>query len=377
MAAFEEDVRPLLTPAEATQLMNEHYARLGAVRRCAALPSYDDQNWRVEVQDTTYVLKIAAAGAACRGRASSAATRAALECEHAMMRAVRTAGVRAPTVIASDGGDTLVQFAWEARTCFARVITWVPGRPLSALRGHDASGLDRALGQVLGACDVALQPMTPREDKADAADRVLAWDLANASRVSRPYLAELFDDELRKRIEATLDAFDVFLASPEYAALPHQLIHGDANDENILVDEAGVAPGLVDFGDFVRSCRVFDLAILLAYALFDGQGGRMASLVSDAMLDPGETLLVQQRACTIVKAYHAVCPLQRAEIDALYVLIRARNCQTILNAAHHFRSDPDPYKLVSAEPAKRLLRQLESWDATTFGEALRAACGVK
>lgn len=376
MAAFEDDVRPLLTPAEATQLMNEHYARLGAVRRCAALPSYDDQNWRVEVRDTTtYVLKIAAAGAACRGCVNSEGTKAALECEHAMMRAVRTAGVRAPTVIASDGGDTLVQFAWEARTCFARVISWVPGRPLSALRGHDSSDLDRALGQVLAACDGALQRMAPRDDNADAADRVLAWDLANASRVSRPYLDELFDDELRKRIEAALDAFDVFLASPEYTALPRQLIHGDANDENILVDDD--APGLVDFGDFVRSCRVFDLAILLAYALFDGQGGRMASLVSDASLDPGETLLVQQRACTIVKAYHAVCPLQREELDALYVLIRARNCQTILNAAHHFRSDPDPYKLVSAEPAKRLLRQLESWDATTFGEALRAACGVK
>ena len=63
--------------------------------------------------------------------------------------------------------------------------------------------------------------------------------------------------------------------------------------------------------------------------------------------------------------------------DTLYVLIRARNCQTILNAAHHFRLDPDPYKLVSAEPAKRLLRQLEQWDAATFSDALRAACRVK
>ncbi len=143
------------------------------------------------------------------------------------------------------------------------------------------------------------------------------------------------------------------------------------------VDEAGVRPGLVDFGDFVRSCRVFDLAILLAYALFDGKGSSMTSLLADSVLDPSETMLILQRACTIVSAYHSVCPLLRVEIDALYVLIRARNCQTILNAAHHFRLDPDPYKLVSAEPAKRLLRQLEQWDAATFSDALRAACQVK
>ena len=143
------------------------------------------------------------------------------------------------------------------------------------------------------------------------------------------------------------------------------------------VDEDGVRPGLVDFGDFVRSCRVFDLAILLAYALFDGKGSSMTSLLADSVLDPSETMLIQQRACTIVAAYHSVCPLTRPEIDSLYVLIRARNCQTILNAAHHFRLDPDPYKLVSAEPAKRLLRQLEQWDAATFSDALRAACQVK
>ena len=122
---------------------------------------------------------------------------------------------------------------------------------------------------------------------------------------------------------------------------------------------------------------MFDLAILLAYALFDGKGSSMTSLLADSVLDPAETMLILQRACAITAAYHSVCPLLRVEIDALYVLIRARNCQTILNAAHHFRLDPDPYKLVSAEPAKRLLRQLEQWDAATFSDALRAACQVK
>ena len=96
MATFTEEVRPLLTPAEATQLLKDHYAKVGAVRRVLPLPSYDDQNWKVIIQcaqeaiDKIYVLKIAASGAACRGHAGDDATRAALDCEHTMMRAVRS-----------------------------------------------------------------------------------------------------------------------------------------------------------------------------------------------------------------------------------------------------------------------------------------------
>ena len=96
MATFTEEVRPLLTPAEATQLLKDHYAKVGAVRRVLPLPSYDDQNLKIIVQcsqeaiDKIYVLKIAASGAACRGHAGDEATKAALDCEHTMMRAVRS-----------------------------------------------------------------------------------------------------------------------------------------------------------------------------------------------------------------------------------------------------------------------------------------------
>ena len=174
MATFTEEVRPLLTPDEAKQLLKDHYAKVGAVRRVTSLPSYDDQNWKIVVQcsqeaiDKIYVLKIAASGAACRGHAGPEATKASLDCEHTMMGAVRTTGVRAPDVRASDGGDAVVQFSWKSLTCFARVITWVDGVPLSECRGQANGALDRALGQVMGATDVALEHFEPREDGADS-----------------------------------------------------------------------------------------------------------------------------------------------------------------------------------------------------------------
>ena len=84
MATFTEEIRPLLTPDEATQLLKDHYAKVGAVRRVLPLPSYDDQNWKVIIQcaqeaiDKIYVLKIAASGAACRGHAGPEATKSSI-----------------------------------------------------------------------------------------------------------------------------------------------------------------------------------------------------------------------------------------------------------------------------------------------------------
>ena len=46
----------------------------------------------------------------------------------------------------------------------------------------------------------------PSSDGADSSDEdVLAWDLANVSRVSRPYLNELFDEEVKERVTKALD----------------------------------------------------------------------------------------------------------------------------------------------------------------------------
>ncbi|KAH8069575.1 chlorophyll A-B binding protein [Aureococcus anophagefferens] len=199
--------------------------------------------------------------------------------------------------------------------------------------------------------DGALAKLPPRADGGDAETRDLAWDLGNASRLGRPYLPELTDATLRKRVEAALDAFDALTASPAFETLPRQLIHGDINDENVhcefdAVRDRAWAVAVLDFGDFARTCRVFELAILLAYALFDGGG--------DAV--DGEAAVLD-RAARLVGAYHAATPLAEAEVAALPVLVATRNAQTVLNSAHAYAANPDPYVLVSAQPATRLLGQ--------------------
>lgn len=53
---------------------------------------------------------------------------------------------------------------------------------------------------------------------------------------------------------------------------PQQVIHGDFNEQNVLVGKAPSAAdykviGFLDFGDTQKSCLLFDLAIALTYAM--------------------------------------------------------------------------------------------------------------
>merc|ERR1712113_891723 len=54
---------------------------------------------------------------------------------------------------------------------------------------------------------------------------------------------------------------------PEFlASLPHSVIHSDLNDTNLLFNSSGTEVlGVIDFGDSIYSCTIFDPAIAAGY----------------------------------------------------------------------------------------------------------------
>ena len=67
--------------------------------------------------------------------------------------------------------------------------------------------------------------------------------------------------------------------APALESLRTSVIHNDANDHNVLVDDAGDrVVGLLDFGDLVHSVTAQEAAVAVAYAMFhrrrpaDGRG---------------------------------------------------------------------------------------------------------
>jgi Ser/Thr protein kinase RdoA (MazF antagonist) len=137
--------------------------------------------------------------------------------------------------------------------------------------------------------------------------------------------------------------------------LRHSVIHGDANDYNVLVRQGRVA-GLLDFGDMVYSATACDLAIAIAYA----------------MLDKTEPLAA---AAAVISAYHARFPLTDAEQGALFSLTAARLCMSACYAAHNAEAKRgDAYQLVSAGPVSELLQRLDAMPLDVLQNSFRNAC---
>jgi len=103
--------------------------------------------------------------------------------------------------------------------------------------------------------------------------------------------------------------------------LRRSVIHGDANDYNVLVQGEDVV-GLIDFGDMVPSYRAGELAIALAYVVVDD---------ADPLLS----------AKNLVAGYLSVLQLTEHEINSLWSLMLLRLAMSICIAAHQRQQKPD------------------------------------
>lgn len=137
-------------------------------------------------------------------------------------------------------------------------------------------------------------------------------------------------------------AFDLWASvSSRLPGLPHQVIHGDGNKENLLAEGDRVT-GLVDFADACYNPRICELAVLLAYM----------------MMDHADPMSVAQ---SVIRGYHEVLALEEGELDVLFPLVCGRLAVTVSIASARLLEDPDnPNWFVSQAPALDLLDRLSS-----------------
>jgi Ser/Thr protein kinase RdoA (MazF antagonist) len=329
-----QDPTPRLSTAEAVRIARESF---GLTALATVLPSERDQNFLLQAAaGERYVLKIAKADE----------PRAVLEFQNALLRHVagRAPGLAVPRVHPTRAGAELEQVqAGDGRAHFVRLIGWLEGQMYAAALPHQA-GLLASLGVMLGELDRALEDFSH-----PAMRRVLEWDLkcADLALAHAPLLAGA-QQQCVRQLMAPWHGID-------WGSLRHGVIHGDANDHNVLVRDGAVA-GVIDFGDSLHSAVVGDVAIAIAYA----------------MLDQPQPL---EAAAIILRAYHARFPLQRAEIDAVYALVCARLCMSVCIAAYNAQAKSgDAYQQVTAGPAWELLQRLAAVAPAAAAATLRSAC---
>ncbi|MGH6893361.1 MAG: aminotransferase class III-fold pyridoxal phosphate-dependent enzyme, partial [Dongiaceae bacterium] len=214
--------------------------------------------------------------------------------------------------------------------------------------------LHDSLGETLGRLDRALQSFGH-----SGAHREFDWDTKQAGR-SQARLHFIDDSEQRKIVEHFLRRFETKVA-PRLARLRTQVIHGDANDNNLLVDgQVGRRiTGLIDFGDAIHSATIGELAVACAYAI----------------LNEAAPIEIAGR---IAAAYHRVYPLQSDELDLLLDLIAMRLVTSAtLSASRRDRAKDNAYLSISEAPAWAMLKRLRAMDPALATGIIRYACGFE
>lgn len=315
--------RPSVDDAAAAQVLARHWGIAGELR---TLPSERDRNFAVVVDgQPRFVLKISNANEDPEF----------LDLQHGAMERLAAAGVPCQLPVPSRDGRAVVDIGGSGAPSLARVLTWLPGRPLATIapvERPDALLVD--LGRVMGRTAAALQGFTHPAAHRDfqwSAEQDLDVIAAHAGAVTRPERAALLA-AWQSRLAPLADRF---------ASLRHGVIHNDANDHNVLVAaDAGSISGLLDLGDAVWSILVNELAVAAAYAALGAH-------------DP---LAVIER---VRAGFETALPLTGIEADVLLDLVALRLATSVSLSAHQSRLAPDdPYLTVSEAPAWALLDHL-------------------
>lgn len=322
-----------------TELLTEGWGVSGALTRLGG----ENENYRVETREgARFVLKIAPLAAGLRETALEAAAVAAL----------RSAGLglSLPTTISTrHGTDARVLSTAGSPERVARLMTFVEGTPWGRV-GDPSPGLLRNAGRSVARIAGALSPVDLPE-----AHRTHRWDLTRAGAL-RPLGAHVADPARRRVLT---EAFRLWAgAEPFLPELPRALIHGDLNDENLLVQGEEVC-GLLDFGDALTNPRLCDLAIALAYLT----------------LPCGDPL---RDGASLVAGYHEVLPLSERECELLFPLVCGRLAASVAVAAERRSVDPDRASWYVTEAAAwEALQGLVEVDPVTAADRLTSGIDVE
>ncbi len=209
-----------------------------------------------------------------------------------------------------------------------RMLSFLKGKFLGDVE-HNPE-LFESLGTFLGKLDLRLKGFRNYTIKA----RQWEWDIQYLD-LNKKYIPEITNPKDRNIVTYFFGQFEE-IVRPLMPELRKQIIHNDANEWNVLVQNGEIS-GIIDFGDIAHSFLINELAIAITYACYDKE-------------NPLEW------ASIIVKAYHKVLPLEEKEIHILYYLIAARLCISVCNSAHARMVDPDNnYASVSEKSAWKMI----------------------
>ena len=382
--------RPEFTSREAESLA---LVRYGIEARASELPSERDQNFLLRVTgDGTRAGRRFRGGVTGAGDAfvlkiaNPAESEASLEMQNALLDhlggrwtegdgAARdsgdggdgaTPGIPFPQIIPDLRGSSLTKAQKHGLSYPLRLVTYLPGVPVARVRPQRPELL-RSWGSVLACLNAALTDF-----EHPAAERGFHWDLRTASAIVEEHVGSVRGEDrralLRRRMASCQEQLEPLL--PHLRA---QVVHGDANDYNVLANRVEDTPpggrygdrrvvGIIDFGDAMRTWLAAEPAVAGAYAMLSKRDpvGALGELLS---------------------GFHEEFPLLEEEIAAVFPLAGMRLCLSATMAAYQRAREPDnEYLSISETHVWELLERLDRQDEFQpdfVHYRLRDACGLE
>jgi len=305
------------------------------------IEGYSNANYKVENAGKKYILKVYVNEKQAFGWADA---------ENKILLGLnKETANRFPLPQKTGNGQTYVSDA-ENQNIF-RLLSWLEGDFLYEVL-HTPE-LFKSFGKFLAEMDTLLQNY--RNYVVEA--RHSEWDLQHSIRVISEKLHCISNASDRKLAKYFVLQYRENVL-PEIHKLRKSIIHGDANDRNVLVQNGEVS-GIIDFGDMCFSQRINELAIGITYAVMGKE-------------NPVEW------ACRIISGYHKTVPLEEREMEMLYWLIAARLCMSVCHSAFEKRRQPEnDYITISEKPAWELLRKWAAIHPVYATNQFRLAAGFK
>lgn len=184
-----------------------------------------------------------------------------------------------------------------------------------------------------------------------AAGRELLWDIHATPRL-RPLLEEIEIPERRALVARAVDRFEERVL-PEWPRLRAQVVHGDFNLDNLMLDEHGRLTGILDFGDCCHTALAADVAVALASYL-RGRPAEEVFRVARIALD----------------GFASNLPLEPLELELMGDLVAARLAAIVCISTWRTRRFPENAEYIEAwdEDSWRLL---ELFDGVSPDEIAR------
>jgi Ser/Thr protein kinase RdoA (MazF antagonist) len=317
---------PDFAVSELAAVVEQQFGLVGDYR---PLVSERDQNFHLMItKGDEYVVKVT----------SSTEPEIVSDFQIAALLHLETSQSGVPRVIRTRDGKTAGTISTGDYTYKLRVMSFLPGELLSsvALTRDLAVDFGARLAQLHGGLETFSHP---------GENPLLLWDLQRAGEL-RGLLSNIDDSTARRAVERALDDFESIVV-PGLGELRKQVIHGDANPGNVLVDPGTYrVTGFIDFGDMVRAPLIFDVAIAAAY-----------------LRGPDEDPLRWIRP--FVAGYRDAAPLPTKECSLLFDLVRARLATTITLLFWRMgaRCEDDPYREKTLREESGAIRFLAALDA--------------